>query len=97
MPCDEVMQCLHYLVYCEELTWDKLHSDLDGTMKYNKQTEVEKRAHKCLPVPRSEHYDRPYTVRKFPPGGVSGHNSLPWALIGTRMGGNASDKPPGAP
>ena len=39
-----------------------------------------------------------YTVlgRKSPPGGF-GYNSLPRALIGTRIGGTGSYKPPGAP
>ena len=32
-----------------------------------------------------------------PPPRVFGHNSLPRALVGTRIGGNCSYKPPGAP
>ena len=38
----------------------------------------------------------PGTVKKSPPR-VFGHNSLPRTLTGTRIGGNASYQPPGAP
>ena len=46
-------------------------------------------------VPRCE-FSIPYSVKKSPPR-VVGYNSLPRALIGTRIGGKASYKPPGAP
>ena len=35
--------------------------------------------------------------RRFKNNTVFGHNSLPQALIGTRIGGNGSYQPPGAP
>ena len=42
-------------------------------------------------------YIIPYSVKKISPRRVFGYNSLPWLLIDTRIGGNASYKPPGAP
>ena len=39
----------------------------------------------------------PFSVKQIPPTRIFGHNSLPRGHIGTRIGGNTSNKAPGAP